>query len=234
MKHKTLVIIPARGGSKRLPRKNILSFNGKPLIQWTIELAIKAKFEHIVVTSDDDEVLSISSKFSEIISLKRPLELATDTASTNDVISHVLDQIKITDIDNIMLLQPTSPLRTLKNLNEAIQLFHEGGYASVVSVNLVDHPKDYIFQLEDNNSLDDFYIRLKSLPIRSQDFNREYCLNGAIYITRINDFKKNKTLFNSPGRAYIMSRENSIDIDEPIDFNVAEALIKAGSVKLDE
>ncbi len=224
MKSNTLVIIPARGGSKRLPRKNILPLNGKPLIQWTLEVAQAADFENIVVSSDDDEILSLVEKFPKILFLKRPIELASDVASTNDVISHVLD--KFEDFDNLILLQPTSPLRTVDDLEGAFTLFEEGKYASVVSVTEVDHPTDYTMKLSDNNSLDGFFTKLKQLPQRSQDFGKEYRLNGAIYITKIEEFKKNKTLFNYPSNGFIMSRKNSIDIDELFDFRVAEALFK--------
>ncbi|ENX61566.1 MULTISPECIES: cytidylyltransferase domain-containing protein [Acinetobacter] len=228
MKSNSLVIIPARGGSKRLPRKNILPLNGKPLIEWTIEAAQAANFENIVVSSDDEEILNLVVKFPKILFLRRPVELASDIASTNDVILNVLDELK-ENFDNLLLLQPTSPLRTVNDLNGAFELFEKGKYTSVVSVTEVDHPTDYTMRLPDNNSLDNFFTKLKQLPQRSQDFEKEYRLNGAIYITKVEDFKKNKSLFNYPSCGFIMSRKNSIDIDELFDFRIAEALFQYDS-----
>ncbi len=226
MKARTVAIIPARAGSKRLPQKNILPFNGKPLIQWTIESAINAKFGKIIVSSDDDEVLKMKADYPFVDFIKRPKELASDTATTNDVISHVLSLLDLNQFDNLILLQPTSPLRSQQDIDAAFLLLKEGGYNSVTSLTEVEHPTAYTTSLTANKSLDDFYQKLKLLPTRSQDFNKEYRLNGAIYIVNISDFIKYKTLFCPPGAAYIMSKLNSIDIDDQYDFILAESISK--------
>ena len=118
-----LAIIPARGGSKRLPRKNILDLCGKPLISWSIEAALKSKYiSKVVVSSDDEEILNISSNFGADI-IKRPYELANDTATTFDTVKHTIDNFE--NYDYIVLLQPTSPLRNEKHIDEAIELLEE-------------------------------------------------------------------------------------------------------------
>lgn len=137
-KNKTfLAIIPARGGSKRLPRKNVLDLCGKPLITWSIEAGLNSKYiDKVVVSSDDDEILEISRKFGAE-TIKRPDELASDTATTFDAIKHTIDNLE--KYDYIVLLQPTSPLRDQKHIDEAIELLVEKNADAVVSVCEMDH-----------------------------------------------------------------------------------------------
>ena len=132
-----LAIIPARGGSKRLPRKNILDLCGKPLISWSIEAALKSKYiSKVVVSSDDEEILNISSNFGADI-IKRPYELANDTATTFDTVKHTIDNFE--NYDYIVLLQPTSPLRNENQIDEAIELLEEKQADAIVSVCEMDH-----------------------------------------------------------------------------------------------
>jgi CMP-N,N'-diacetyllegionaminic acid synthase len=126
-------IIPARGGSQRIPHKNMRIFCGKPLIYWTIQTAIESKiFDRIIVSSDDDEVLNYSKGLG-VIALKRPTELATNTAKSIDTVFHIINRCEMKNTDLIMLLQPTSPLRTKDNIIESIMLLND--YDSLVSVN---------------------------------------------------------------------------------------------------
>ncbi|GIU70250.1 MAG: hypothetical protein KatS3mg002_1486 [Candidatus Woesearchaeota archaeon] len=225
-KEKTiLAIIPARGGSKRLPRKNILPLAGKPLIAWTIEAGLGSKYlDEVVVTSDSDKILEIANNYKVHI-IKRPPELATDTASTIEVVEHVLSSID-KKFDFIVLLQPTSPLRTAKHIDEAIELLFEKNADAVISVCEVDHSPLWCNTLPEDLNMSNFLPKdVKGK--RSQDLPKFYRLNGAIYICKTDKFLEEKTFFlNKNIYAYIMDRKYSIDIDEEIDFKLAKVLIK--------
>ena len=219
-----LAIIPARGGSKRLPRKNILNLNGKPLIAWSIEVGLSSKYiDSIVVTSDDNEILEISKKYG-VTTAKRPYELANDTATTIDVVKHTIKSIdKI--YDYIILLQPTSPLRTSQHIDEAIELLSKKSADAVISVCEMEHSPLWCNTLPKDGSMIDF-LKEEVLNKRSQDLEKYYRLNGAIYICDTNRLLKENSFFlKDKVFAYIMNRESSVDIDEEIDFELAKVLI---------
>jgi len=220
-----LAIIPARGGSKRLPRKNILDLGGKPLIGWTIEAARRSNYiDQIVVTSDDSEILSIALQYGAK-TLQRPDELSSDTASSFDAIKHAIDNMQ--SYDYIILLQPTSPLRTNTHIDEAIALLDEKKADAVISVCETDHSPLWSNTLPSDGSLTDF-IRDEVKNKRSQDLEPFYRLNGAVYICKTETLLAQKSFFiDSNIFAYIMDKKSSIDIDEAIDFLFAETLIKA-------
>jgi len=221
-----LAIIPARGGSKRLPRKNVLELAGKPLITWTIEAALKSKYiDKVVVTSDDQEILGISEKQGADV-VKRPDELASDTATTIDVVNHVVENIK--EYNYIVLLQPTSPLRNEKHIDEAITLLEAKSADAIVSVCEMEHSPLWSNVLPEDGSMEGFLIdEVKNK--RSQDLESYFRLNGAIYIcdaSRLCDersFILKKNIF-----AYRMDRKNSVDIDEKIDFEMAKYFVCKG------
>lgn len=223
-KNKTfLTIIPARGGSKRLPKKNILDLAGKPLVAWTIEAGIKSKYtDKVVVSSDDDEILKISMEY-EASTIKRPPEIANDTATTFDAVKHTLENFR--DYDYVVLLQPTSPLRDEKEIDKAIELLHEKDADCIVSVCEVEHPVQWNMKLGDDACMDEFISNLNTK--RSQEQEKHYRLNGAIYICKTDKLLDKKSFFLSQKVfAYVMSKENSIDIDDAFDFKIASALIK--------
>ena len=219
-----LAIIPARGGSKRLPRKNILDLCGKPLISWSIEAALKSKYiSKVVVSSDDEEILNISSNFGADI-IKRPYELANDTATTFDAIKHTINNLE--KYDYIVLLQPTSPLRNEKHIDEAIELLEEKQADAIVSVCEMDHSPLWSNTLPEDGNMRGF-LREEILNKRSQDLEKYYRLNGAIYICKTDKLLENKSFFLKDNIfAYIMDRKSSIDIDEEIDFLFAERVIE--------
>jgi CMP-N,N'-diacetyllegionaminic acid synthase len=217
-----LAIIPARGGSKRVPRKNLLDLNGKPLIAWSIESGLKSEYiDKVIVSSDDDEILSISKKYKSN-TIVRPLELASDTATTFDTIKHVIDNTK--KYDYIVLLQPTSPLRNEEHIDEAIKLLGLKNSDAVVSVCETDHSPLWSNILDSSLSMSGF-LRDDILGKRSQDLDKHYRLNGAIYICKTEKLLKEKSFFLKKNIfAYKMDRNVSIDIDEAIDFKIASAL----------
>lgn len=219
-----LAIIPARGGSKRLPRKNILNLCGKPLIAWSIEAALKSKYiSKVVASSDDEEILNISKIFGADI-IKRPDELASDTATTFDAIKHTIDNFK--KYDYIVLLQPTSPLRNEKHIDEAIELLEEKQADAIVSVCEMDHSPLWSNTLPKNGNMNNF-LRDEVLNKRSQDLEKYYRVNGAVYICKTDKLLENKSFFLKDNIfAYIMDRKSSIDIDEEIDFLFAQRVIE--------
>ena len=220
-----LAIIPARGGSKRLPRKNVLDLCGKPLIAWSIKAGLNSKYiDKVVVSSDDDEILEISKKFGADI-LKRPYELANDTATTFDAIKHTIDNFE--KYDYIVLLQPTSPLRNEKHIDEAIELLEKKKADAIVSVCEMEHSPLWSNTLPKDGSMSNF-LKDEILNKRSQDLEKFYRLNGAIYICKTEKLIENKSFFLKDNIfAYIMNRENSVDIDEEIDFKIAEVILKS-------
>lgn len=218
-----LAIIPARGGSKRLPRKNVLGLCGKPLIVHTIEAALKSEYiNKVIVSSDDEEILNISSNFGADI-IKRPVELASDTATTFDAIKHTIENVE--KYDYIVLLQPTSPLRNAKHIDEAIELLEIKNADAVVSVCEMDHSPLWSNTLPNDGNMRGF-LREEILNKRSQDLEKYYRLNGAIYICKTEKLIENKSFFLKENIfAYIMNRENSVDIDEKLDFIIAKNIM---------
>lgn len=218
-----LAIIPARGGSKRLPRKNVLDLAGKPLIAHSIEAGLKSKYiSKVVVSSDDEEILQISEKFGAD-TIKRPDYLATDTSSTFDAIEHTINSLE--KYNYIVLLQPTSPLRNEKYIDEAIELLIEKNADAIVSVCETEHSPLWCNTLDDTLSISNF-LSDEVLGKRSQDLPIFYRLNGAIYICETKKLLENKSFFLKENIfAYKMERKNSIDIDTKLDFKIAKIII---------
>lgn len=219
-----LMIIPARGGSKRLPRKNVLPLAGKPLICWTIEAAINSGLNaRVMVTSDDDEILSVASKYTKsgVICHKRASKLSTDTAATSDVILDAVEAERQAGCNPeiVVLLQPTSPLRRPEHIIDSIALFkNKGGEATVVSVCETDHPKAWIGEINDDGVLTGIDIS----GARSQSYKKNYRLNGAIYIYNVKESLRTNFKMTSNIIAFLMDARSSLDIDSEWDFKQCE------------
>lgn len=216
-----LAIIPARGGSKRLPRKNILDLAGKPLIKWTIDAGLNSQFiDKVVVTSDSDEILEIA-KQSNCTTIKRPEDLASDTSPTIDAIFHAINSIN-PQFDYIILLQPTSPLRTSFHIDEAIKLQKEKNADAIVSVCKMDHSPLWVNTLPQDGNMNNF-IGVDIKNKRSQDLEQYYRLNGAIYICNTRELLDERSFFIKDNiYAYIMKSKHSIDIDSKFDLDMAK------------
>lgn len=225
---KILAIIPARGGSKRLPRKNILPIAGKPLIQWTIEASTLSKYvDTTFVSTDSPEIASISTDCGLNIPYLRSDSLSSDTASSMDVILDAINNFELSGhvFDLVLLLQPTSPLRDYKDIDEAIELFIEKSADAVVSVTECDHSPLWANVLPCDFNLSGF-IPDSVLKKRSQDMPTYYRLNGAIYLFKVKDVKNNISYLSLPKPfAFPMSKMHSIDIDDEFDFVVAESFL---------
>jgi len=213
---KVLAVITARGGSKELPRKNILNLAGIPLIAWTIKAAKESKYiTRVILSSDDDEIIQVAKKYDCDVPFRRPSKLATDEASSLDVIYHSIENVP--GYDYVILLQPTSPLRTSEDIDSAFELMMSLEANSCVSVCKVKKTPYWMFNLGEDKSLK----RLLPLPEGAQyrqALPDAYELNGAIYILKIESLYSHRGLVTEQSIAYVMERSVSIDIDSLADF----------------
>lgn len=220
-----LAIIPARSGSKGLKDKNIKKLNGKPLLAYTIEAAIKSNvFNEIIVSTDSEVYANIAREFGAHVPFLRSSALADDNASTNDVITEVLGWANERRFKQFMLLQPTSPLRTASDIENALNLFEEKKANAVVSLCEVDHSPLYTGLVPDNLRIDNFLS--KDISYRRQDLPKYYRLNGAIYLSEVDYFLRYKNFYEEKCFAYIMDKRRSIDIDDEFDFELASFLLR--------
>ena len=224
-----LAIIPARGGSKGLPGKNIKELCGKPLIAWTIEQAKSCDdSDRIVVSTDDEEIAEVAKKYSAEVPFVRPPELASDTATTIDVIFHAINWLKEHEDyrpEYILLLQPTSPLRSGEDINGAIQMLKDKDVRAVVSVCETDHYPWWSNILPADDNMKDF-LRPEILNKRRQDLPVFYRLNGAIYLADTDYLREQNSFLGPDTFAYKMSKERSVDVDSDIDFKLAALLLE--------
>ncbi len=222
-----LAIIPARKNSKRLPGKNMRLLHGKPLVQWTIEAAQKARsIDIVLLTTDDPEILQLGNALRLDACIDRPGDLATDEAKSSSVVIHALDWAIIHNISigTFCLLQPTSPLRTHLDIDAAFECQKRNEAVSVVSVCELDHPSAWSAPLAENQSMKYFAQKIVSEQ-RSQDIDKEYRLNGAIYVHREKQFRERRGIDWEKSFAYVMSKQQSVDIDDEFDFQFAEYLM---------
>ena len=222
---KDLVLIPARGGSKGIPGKNIKPLNGRPLIYYTLDAACTvASSENICVSTDSDEVIRTVREYGLDVPFKRPDYLATDAASTYDVIRHAIDFYEQNGMnyDRVVLLQPTSPFRTGKHIHEALPLY-QPGLDMVVSVKIT-RANPYFTLFEDNR--EGFLLPSKPATFTCrQDCPAVYEYNGAIYIMNVQSLKNGPPRGFSKIKKYLMTEEESLDVDTNIDWIVAEAVL---------
>ena len=214
-----VAIIPARGGSKGLPGKNILNFSGKPLIAWTIEAALKCKrIDRVVVSTDDEEIARISGEYGAEVPFMRPSVISQDDSSSVDVVLHALDHVQAS---TFVLLQPTSPLRTAEHIDNAIQRMEELIAPACVSVCMATENPYWMFIESTNGGLKPI-VETASRPFRRQDSPRILIPNGAIYISKVLDFRKHRAFIYNDSIGFEMAPEESIDIDTIKDFELAE------------
>lgn len=227
---RVLGIIPARGGSKGLPGKNIRPLRGKPLIGWTIEAARRSKYiDDVVVTSDDPQILAVSKEWGASTPFVRPAELATDEATSAETVLHCLESVAPCDV--LVLLQPTSPLRLASDIDTALEIFVCKGAVSVVSVTPSEKSISWSNTISPEGRIEFVFDQTPSG--RRQDLSQTYYLNGAVYCVDCDWFKRHRKFTASESFCYVMPRERSIDIDTLIDFAFCEILLdlkKAGAI----
>ena len=230
---KILAIIPARGGSKRIPMKNIRMLGKKPLINWTIDLAKQVpELCDILVSTDDQAISEVSVEAGALVPWLRPVELATDYSSSVDVVLHALTWYESTmsPVQAVLLLQPTSPFRSLESIREGIRLFHEKGELPVVGVSKVhQHPE---WMLSETNGYISPWMNAHELGVRSQDLLNLYIPNGSFYLIRVEDLRKNNSFYQSLNIPLVSeSMLEGIDLDTEEDFRFAEGLVQNLNLK---
>lgn len=224
-----LAVIPARKGSKRLPRKNIRKLCGKPLIAHTIEAAKASRYiDEMIVSTDCPEIATIAGRCGASVPFTRPARLATDKAKTVDVLLHALAWYARKGLlyDIIVLLQPTSPLRNATDIDTSIRLLFRKRASAIVSVCRAEHHPSWIHVLPKSGSMKGFMKR--GGPVTGAD---HYRLNGAVYVTYANALKMMNSFYGSRTFAYVMPGERSIDIDCGLDLEFAEYLANKGPRK---
>jgi CMP-N,N'-diacetyllegionaminic acid synthase len=222
---KLLGLIPARGGSKRLPGKNTMDLSGKPLIAWSIDAANRSKYiDKVIVSTDDQAIANIAIASNAEIPFMRPSHLATDEASSIDTVLHAIENIHAMSNENyeyIILLQPTSPLRTSKHIDIAVELLLDLDADGIVSI------CDISNNSESDNSCS-YKIPIQNIINKDTDnfIENQYKVNGAIYLSKIDLLTRELAFFHDKSYGYIMSPDESIDIDCTVDFMKCDSFIR--------
>ena len=222
-------IIPARGGSKGIPGKNILPLCGKPLIAYTIEAAQAARsIDRLILSTDDEEIAGLAEKYGLEVPFMRPAELAQDTSLAIDNYIYTFERLNeeaAAQYDEFIVLQPTSPLRTSADIENAVALFREKNADSVISVSEASHPPMWAKKVDPSGMVKD-YFDIEIGNRNRQELELAFMPNGAIFILKLSLLKTLNSYYSDNTCAFIMPPERSIDIDTPLDFEFAEILMK--------
>ena len=223
-KEKIVAIIPARSGSKGLKDKNIKILNGKPLIAYTIEAAKEScVFDRIIVSTDSEKYAEIAIQYGAEVPFLRSSDNSKDNSTSWAVVKEVLANLD-EKYDIVALLQPTSPLRTSEDIKNAAELFFNKNAETLFSVCETTHSMFWCSTLNEDLSAKDFIKKEYQIP--RQKLPKTYTLNGAIYLVKT-DLIDNLNLYGDKGFAYIMDKSHSVDIDDEIDFSIAELILKS-------
>lgn len=236
---KILAVITARGGSKRLPRKNIREFSGKPLIAWTIEAANQclSSLYSVLLSTDDEEIAEVGKLYGAEVPFLRPAELSIDTAGSLGAVQHATDFIEKRDgvhLDWVLILQPTSPLRVAQDIRNAIELTGHNVCDSVVSITKMPVHPIFAKKIDGDGFLVAFSME-EPEGTRRQDIKPSaFVRNGAIYLVRRDVLMNQNSIFGKKILPYFMPQNRSIDIDTEIDFLFAELLINRSSIEVQQ
>ena len=231
--HSVLAIIPARGGSKGVFRKNIRKLAEKPLIAWTIEEAKRSKYiDRLILSSDDEEIMRIAKQWGCEVPFKRPVHLAQDDTPGINPVLHALETLS-EQYEYVVLLQPTSPLRIADDIDKCIEACVQSQVSTCVSVSWASQHPFWMYEICDTGMIKPF-IRRNEVINRRQDLSRVYILNGAVYVSRVDFILLHKSFISSSTIAYIMPRVRSFDIDEEIDFKLCECILDMQRMKQNE
>ena len=229
-----LGFIPARGGSRGIPRKNIHPLAGKPLIDYTIQAALLSRINKVIVSTDSEEIADISKNFGAEVPFLRPKELAGDDSSIEKALAHALNKLGKSGSytpDIIVLLHPTSPLRTEKHIDDSIELLLKKQADSIISVSEpMEHPADMVYWDKDQKMhflLEDLIVPGKT---QRQCYPQCYFVNGAVYTFTLKSFETTGSRFGSKIVPYFMRQMESVDIDTMDDLYIAEAILMHGII----
>ena len=218
----TIALIPARGGSKGILRKNIKTFNSKPLIYWSIKAALNSNYiDRVIVSTEDEEIAQIAESFSAEVPFLRPKELAKDDTPGIEPVIHALENLP--DIKDLLLLQPTSPLRKTNHIDEIFKLRSKMNSDSAVSISLSNKHLDLFFNINEKSQIKPYSKDFKALP--RQKYQSLFTLNGSLYLSSRKSLLNNKSFFSPSTIGYIMPERYSIDIDTQLDWDIAEFLM---------
>ncbi len=230
-----IALIPARGGSKGLPGKNIRELCGKPLIAHTIEAALHAEgIDRVIVTTDSQEIAETAKRYGAKVPFLRPAELAGDTSSAVDVYLHAVDYLEAhgeAPIEKFMVLLPTAPLRTAKHIEAALHEFEEKKADTLISMKEAETPISWYYERMPDGSVRNLGFDTEKAVANRQSNATYYIPNGAIYILDKKLLREKRTYYSENTVAYLMSAEESVDIDNRIDFMLAEVLMKGNSTQ---
>lgn len=234
---KILAIIPARGGSKGLPRKNIRSILGKPLIAWTIESAMNSyEISKVIVSTDDLDIAKVAKEYGAEIPFIRPSYLATDASSSVDVILHALDffEERGETYDIVILLEPTSPLRKKNDISDAISAFLDNydDIDGIISLGEIQLENPYIAKVIDENGMLMPLMENDSSITQRQQYPKTYFPYGVLYAVKTDVFRAEKSVYTRLSKAYIIERWQNYEIDDEYDFICVEAILKRNKNKM--
>jgi len=232
-----LAIIPAGGGSKRLPRKNLLPLGGKPLIDYTLNAVVDSQyFDTVLFSSDDDEMLDYASKYKQVTIEKRDSSLAGDKVKVIDLVKEISARSDFDNYDQVGLFLPTCPFRKASQIVEAAKLLEYSNY-SVVSVCPMNDPLQLSLTIDEVSSVINPHAILNPSPLvtgntRSQDFKPYYRVNGGIYLAWLDKFREKDNFFQGQVKGFVMSSLESVDIDYEHDLEIANLLLEKKYIKL--
>lgn len=223
---RVLGLIPARGGSKGLPRKNVLPLAGKPLIAWTVEAALAAtSLDRVVLSTDDDEIASVAKAHGCDVPFRRPARLAQDDTPGIGPVLHALDRLPGYDL--VVLLQPTSPLRTASDIDGAVQLCASHQWGFCVSVTEAGKRPEWMVTLGEGGVMAP--VLDGPALLRRQDAPPVYALNGAVYVGEAEAVRRERGFVTAETVAYVMPPERSADVDTALDLAWCEFLLRGGA-----
>jgi N-acylneuraminate cytidylyltransferase/CMP-N,N'-diacetyllegionaminic acid synthase len=230
-----LALIPARGGSKGLRGKNIMKFGSKPMIAWSIGHAKGSRYvDRTIVSTDEPDIARIAEQYGAEVPFMRPHRLATDGSKLMDAIIHAIDNIEAAGerYDILVLLQPTSPLRTSRDVDYAIKLLLEKNARSIVSVCEAEHHPYWVNSLPADGNMGSF-LKKEAVNVNRQDLPAYYRLNGCVFVSYCDHLKKRASFYGAGSFAYVMPSSRSADIDNMQDFMLAQAMLKT-NLRLDK
>lgn len=233
-----LYIITARGGSKGVPRKNIREIAGLPLIAYKIITAKKCRFDNrIILSTDDKEIAEIGKMYGADVPFMRPDYLASDSASSMDVVEHTMNWVEENDeqkYDYVCMLEPSSPFMSYLDLDKALEKMIKNDADTLLGMKEVDVNTVFIHSFDENGKLSKFYDAIIGMnSVRRQDQVKEYTMNGCIYIAKWDYFKKNKLFHSVNSIPYIMSEKVSIEIDSELNYEVAKFYAESNMIDLE-
>ena len=224
---RVLALIPARGGSKGLPHKNVAPLGGQPLIAWTIAAARDAApVDDVVVTTDDDEIARVASAAGARVPFRRPAALAADGSHMAEVVEHALAALAQDGetYDWLLLLQPTSPLRTAAHIEAAFARLAASGGQAVVSVCEAQHSPRWMGELPPDGNMAAF-CETGAAQVNRQQLARFYRLNGAVYLAAVDYWRDAGGFLGAATYAFVMAQTDSVDVDSGLDLELAEVLL---------